>query len=723
MKREKLKKFYTQIVEFSLLAITCLCISTHIFAAPAKSKNQKKGIPANCLTCLNDFSPETLTFTTRAEKCPSTLARCNKSTSTAKCEGIINDCFAVNCTVEGSCADEIANRSLAYGCLKSNGAYLPYTCASYISSLARNKADEVQATLDAKERAHETALKQQEAKIAADKAAADKAAADAKVKAAQAEADAKAKQAQIEAQNKLEQQKLQAQLEEQAKQAELARQKQAEIDARNNKPNVKYNNILNAVKKDIATAKNHTSKAFNILGIEKFNSSKQKNTLDKTPQIVTVYAISSTGADAKAKSYINASKYKTTTDFICTKDTKESYVKTELLNALNVLTSSRDTLMDSISELEAINADDEVSGTISDDKINTLYEVQNKLTETINTIESETNELKTSCETRCAGVSAFSFTTSEIKLDENGLIVDEQTNSNYSCKDFETSSNSNDIIGILSGGISSPFASNINQQIADLTKRVTKAVLTADRALVETEIAAATGNFGSTTANYAIINSCIKYTLDTEQYINCIKSTLGEQLQVLSQYPDEAVYRDENYDYVLGEFNKSVYVALELLNSSTYISKAQCDESIKGDNSNHKCCKEDITNSFNQRERLATNTTTARQCSTDLANRLNKALKNKENNGATSSYIIDIQPAFITIQTPTGISTVNASEFIEKYCSKYKEKATIECSTSNTMTMYGMVTTNNCYIKIGDNGETIITKESYPNMCKEDRKK
>ncbi|MGN0929480.1 MAG: cell envelope integrity protein TolA [Alphaproteobacteria bacterium] len=708
------------------MATLCLSFSIQTFGARTKNspKNKKSGIPVSCLTCLNNFSPETLTFTTNPEKCPGILARCNKSNSTAKCEGIIANCFAQNCQTEGSCSDEIANRNLAYGCLKTESAYLPYTCASYISSLARNKADEIQSNLDAKERAHEIALKQQEAKIASEKAAAERAAADAEVKAAQAEAEAKARQAEIEAQTKLEQQKLQAQLEEQAKQAEIARQKQEKLDARNSKPNVKYNNILSAVKKDISTAKTHTSKAFNMLGIEKADNSKQTSAFGATPQIVTVYAISNPSADTKTKSYINASKYKTTTDFRCTKDAKESYVKSELLNALNVLTSSRDTLTDSIAELEASNADDETIGKISDDKINTLYEVQNKLTETINTIESEINELKTSCETRCAGVSSFSFTTSEIKFDENGLIVEDQSSgSDYSCKDFENSSTSNDIMGILAGGTSSPFGTNINQQIADLTKRVTKAVLTADRALVETEIAAATGNFGSSTANYAVINSCIKYTLDTEQYINCIKSTLGEQLQVLSQYPDENIPRGENYEYILREFNNSVYVALELLNSSTYISKAQCDESIRG-NKDHPCCDEIITVSSTG-SRLVNTTTTARQCSNDLANRLNKALKNKETNGATSSYIISINPSFITMQTPTGALNVTPTEFIANYCPKYPEtkteKATIECNATTTPTMYGPVNSQECYIKT-TTGQ-IITTPTYANMCKEDKKR
>lgn len=611
-------------------AILCLPFAMQTIAATpiiaAKKKSQSK-IPATCLTCLNNFSPETLTFTINEKKCPAILARCNKSTSTAKCEDIINDCFEANCNASGSCADEISNRSLAYGCLKAEGIYLPYTCTSYILSLAKNKASEVQTAIETAERAHENALKQQEAKIAAEKAAAEKAAADAKVKAAQAEAEAKAKQAQIEAQNKLDQQKLQAQLEEQAKQAELEREKQAKLEARNNKPNVKYNNILSAVKKDIANAKAHTSKAFNLLGIEKVDSSKQSSAFGGTQQVVTVYGITGNSANAKAKSYINASKYKTTTDYVCTKDTKESFIKSELLNALNILTASRDTLMVSVSELEALNADDEVSGKVSDDKINTLYEVQNKLTETINTIESETNNLKTSCETRCAGVSAFSFAVSETKFDENGLIVEDKSSDNYSCKDFEDSG-STDILSLLGGGTSS-FGTNTNQKIADLTKRVTKAVLSADRALVETEIATATGNFSSASnTDYAVINSCLKSMLDTDKYISCITTTLGEQLQILSKYPTEDIQREEYYNTVLREFNKSASVALELLNSQ--YPDAKCDNPLT---------TEVIENNVKIKEPIGCcatkglyytsigNLADARACSTYLAQRLKKTKK------------------------------------------------------------------------------------------------
>ncbi len=736
MKREKLKKFYTHIVEFSLLAITGLCVSTHIFAAPAKgkNKNQKKTIPTNCLVCLNDFSPETLTFTTRADKCPAILARCNKSTSTARCEGIIYDCFAANCEAEGSCIDEISNRNLAYGCLKASGAYLPYTCASYIAGLAKSYADQVEASLNAKDQAHEIALKQQEAKIASDKAAAERAAADAQVKAAQAEADAKAKQAQIEAQNKLEQQKLQAQLEEQAKQAELARQKQAQIDARNNKPNVKYNNILSAVKKDISSAKTHTSKLFNLLGIEKVSNSSNTNSGLTTIPTVTVYGLSTGIMDAKTKSYINASKYKETTDFRCTRDTKESYVKSELTNALNILTQSRSTLANSISELEALNADDEVTGAISQDKINTLYEVQNKLTETINEIETEIGGLKTSCQTRCAGVSAISFTSGGPKFDENGLIV-ENSGDDYSCDDFKNTTGNNNILSLMSGNSStSSLFGGQNQQINDLTQRVTKAVLTADRALEGTEIAAATGNYASTSTNYAVINSCLKYTLDTTEYIKCIKSTLGEQLQILAQYPDSNVSRNDNtYTAVLEEFKKSAKVALELLNSDTYKNKAKCS-----DGTSSLCCDKNTT-TITEISIAVHDSATARQCATNLAARLVKAEKGKNKDDDKNSNYIFISANFITVTTDKGTQTVTPAEFIKDYCKKYShlqhEAKIVTQMESTTVTGAGNqpnpyypayaapvnVQTPSYYIQLGPDSHpaAIITNSSYASMCKE----
>lgn len=676
MKREKVKKKYTYNLCFFILATFCLIFSIQTFGANTKNtstKNKKNnskssGIPTSCLTCLNNFSPETLTFTTNEKKCPTILARCNKSTSTAKCEGIISDCFAQNCATEGSCSDEIANRALAYGCLKASSAYLPYTCASYISGLAKNQADQVQAQLDAKERAHATALKQQEAKIAADKAAAEKASADAQVKAAQAEADAKAKQAQIEAQNKLEQQKLQAQLEEQAKQAELARQKQAEIDARNNKPNVKYNNILSAVRKDISTAKTYTSKAFNILGIEKVSDSSRTNS---NIPLVHVYAINSSNINAKTKSYINASKYKTEATYKCTKDTKESYIKNELSNALNVLQSSRNSLYDSIAELEAINADDETTGTISESKINTLYEVQNKLTETINTIEETINGLKTSCETRCAGISTFGFEIKETKFDENGLIVtDNDTSKDYVCKEFEESS-SNDLMSLF-GGSSSMFGGT--NKINELTQRVTKAVLTADRAIEETEIAMASGNFTSSNTEYAVINSCIKYSLDTDQYITCITNTLGEQLSILSKYPDDTVSREDGYyTSVLNEFNNSVSVALELLKNQ--YPDANC-ATTQADN----CCGDEAS---------VGNTSEARMCSTNLATRLKKAKEKKDKKGYTNgpielSIIKKGDDELIYIRMNNEAKTQPLTTVVSKQCKVNEKDVTCQCEERGT---------------------------------------
>ncbi|MBD5405298.1 hypothetical protein HDR59_01990 [bacterium] len=714
-----MKKKYTYNLCFFILATFCLIFSIQTFGANTKNKNKKNGskssIPTSCLMCLNNFSPETLTFTVNEKKCPTILARCNKSTSTAKCEGIISDCFAQNCTTEGSCSDETANRALAYGCLKAESAYLPYTCASYISGLAKNQADQVQAQLDAKERAHATALKQQEAKIAADKAAAEKAAADAKVKAAQAEADAKAQQAQIEAQSKLEQQKLQAQLEEQAKQAELARQKQAEIDARNNKPNVKYNNTLSAVRKDISTAKTYTSKAFNLLGIEKINTSSKKS--NSNAPIVHVYAISSSNINAKTKSYLNASKYKTEADYKCTKDTKESYIKNELSNALNILQSSRNTLSDSIAELEALNADDETTGTIPESKINTLYEVQNKLTETINTVESEIGGLKTSCETRCAGVSAFSFEIKEIKYDENGLIVNNDTPSNeYVCKEFEESS-SNDIMSLF-GGSSSSFGGT-NQQINDLTQRVTKAVLATDRALEETEIAMASGNFTSSNTEYAVINSCIKYSLDTDQYITCITNTLGEQLSILSKYPDDTVSREDSiYQTVLKEFNNSVSVALELLRNQ--YPDAKCAGEGEGIGT---CCG-------NTAEIGGTDD--ARICSTNLATRLKKAKEKKTKKGYTNGTIsIYGSVDELYIEKNNGEDTQLLTDFVAERCGAADEITCI--CTSWEKTSYGtswnpvIEDTDVCKsatCKITNNKKTIsrkITSTNANTLCEKDK--
>lgn len=694
------------------LAITCLSFSIQTFAQKRKS-TKKKTISTACLTCLNSFSSETLTFTVNAAKCPSILAKCNKSNLTSKCEDYIYECYDANCATDGACSDEMSNRGLLFGCLKAENQFLPYQCASYISGFAKSFANQEQAKLDAAERAHEQQLKQQEAQIEAEKRAAEEAAANAKAKAAEAEQQAKIKAAEIEKQTQLELEELKYQKEQEAKDAEIARQKKAAEEARNNKPNVKYNNIISAVKKDITTAKTYTSKAYNLLGITKTTDTQKNSVLGFSPQIVEVYGLN-VESSAKSKSLVNGSKYKTTANFKCTKDTKESYVKNELKNALNTLTKSRETLSTSIGELEALNADDETTGTISDDKINNLYELQNKLSETINTIETEMSELTTSCETRCKGMSSFSTSSNETKFDDKGLIIENSSDGDYSCSDFDSSS-STDITSVLLGGSTmSSIVGGVGQQVAELTRRVTRAVLSADRALEETEIAAISGNYSNSSTNYAVINSCIQYSLDIEQYTSCIKNVMSSQLTILSRYNDDTIGRDENYNTVLNEFKKSAKVALDLVNSDNYINKAQCEDDSPEKNG---CEKESNNISIN-------NSTEARTYAINLSSRLSKAAKSKNNTNSNNLTITQITDGFITFTENGKSNSMSHSQFLQAHCQKYSGK-NVEVGTYGTTSTYPnmsgvynipMAGLTQYYLKL-NNGEAVLTVDNYQSVC------
>ena len=566
----KNKKTIETLVFFLLLGFLGINVNAAV-TKKKKTSSKTKTPSAACLSCLNAFSPETLTFTMTPEQCIKIVSNCDKTNRTARCESAIQECIQYNCTNTGSCSDEIANRALFYGCLKAENQFLPYQCASYISGYASSKASEVKAELEAQQQANERAIAQQEAAIKQAEAAAQKAAADAKVKAAEAEANAKAKQAQIEQETELKKQQQQYELEQQKALYNLELQAKQEAEKRNSKPNVKYNNLLSQVKKDISTAKTYSSKAYNLLGIKKTTDNQsQENALFFPPQIITMDAIYASN-DPKTLSLVNGSKYKTSQNFVCTKDTKESYIKNELNNIYNTLKKSRDNLSTGISELETLNADDETLNKIDEAKITTLYQAQNKLTEVMQTTETYMNELTTSCETRCegfAGISSGSTSSGILKYDEDGNIIDDKPssdNSEYTCKDFDEESNSNDIIALISGSSTSmtDLVGGIGKKVSDLTKRVTRAVLEVDKLLDETEIAVQSGKYDTNNLEYPAIDSCIQYmVLDIAQYTQCVANVLGQQLLALS--------KNKNSPQIQSELNSSISKILINLQSPNY---------------------------------------------------------------------------------------------------------------------------------------------------------
>ncbi|MCR5507036.1 MAG: cell envelope integrity protein TolA [bacterium] len=632
-------------LSFNVLLVAVIC-GSFVFSNSsnaAKKKKKTSTVTTGCIACLNAFDAETLEFTIDKDKCPKRLAKCYKANYTNQCEGIIEDCIAYNCKNAGSCGDEAGNRNLFAGCLKSVNQILPFQCASYIAGYASSKAEEVKSL----QTAQENALKQKQLEVQKAEQEAKTAAENAKVKAQQIASDTETKKLQIAGENELKLTQEKARLEQQAKDAELARQKKEAQEAKNNKPNVKYNNLLNTVKQDITSAKTYTTKAYNLLGITKTNDQQTNGSaVFFPPQIITVSALASS-TDAKTRSLVNSSRYKSDQNFVCTKNTKENFIKNELNNVYNTIKKSRDNLSKGIAEIEATNADDETTDTISESKINTLYLTQNKLTEIMETVEGYTANLKTSCETRCEGMSSMtnmssSISSAPIQFDENGNIIEEKkTDENaYSCKDFETSSSSNTTgFASMIGGSSniSDMFGGIGKKVTELTKRTTESVLYTDRILDEALIAVQSGKFdGFSSSDYPAIDSCVQYmVLDIAQYTSCTSNVLGQQLTALST--------NKSNSNIKTELRNSINTILKTITSPNYKDsledeKVYCQNLTNGDNLFNKDTNNNVTgnnitaNNLNDYNDFNT-------CALSITNALNKVKDKKGKTGMSNFQI------------------------------------------------------------------------------------
>ncbi len=540
-----------------LLFTTIICgsfvLSSSTQAAKKKKKTSKSTVTDNCIACLNSFDPATLKFGIDEEKCTKRVAKCFKSNLTSQCEEIIQECIQAHCSASGSCADEGGNRALFTGCLKAENIVLPYQCASYIAGYASSKAEEAN-NLKTQQA---NALKQKE--LDAKKAASDaeKAKTDADLKAKQIAEEAEKEKERIKGENDIKLAQEKARLEQEAKDAETIRQRKAEQEAKNNKPNVKYANLKNEAKQSLISAKNYITKAYNLLGITTADNKKNNST-----PVVNIYNISKIDDSTKAQNLYKTSRYNKSGDFICTKDVKENVIKNEIQNAYNVIKKSYDKLTTGISEIEAANSDDETSGKISDSKINELYDLQNLLSDTMLSIDSRTSSLKTSCETRCEGLTPFSLTASvsaKIEYDANGNIIQDKAknSNNYSCKELENSTGLNAIIGMES-------ASTIDaNKVKDLTRNVITSVLETDKILDENLIKIQLEKFVTNTINLTAIKSCAQYmVLDIASYTNCATNVLGQQFTALTDNKDNKDVKDS--------LNDSISTIVKTLKSNNY---------------------------------------------------------------------------------------------------------------------------------------------------------
>ena len=650
-------------IKLLLIAVMCGSFMLPSQSDAAKKKKKSTSTPTitnACIACLNSFDPETLKFSIDEEKCIKRIPKCFKKDLSSQCEVAIQECIQYNCSTAGSCADEMGNRALFAGCLKATNQVLPYQCANYIAGYASSKAAEVKAVADAQQ----LSLKEKQEATKAAAAAAEKAKADAEIKAKQIEKEAEAKAKQIEGENERKLAETQSKLKLKEEEARIAREKKEALEAKNNKPNVKYNNLLNAVKQDISTAKNYTNKAYNLLGItktDKSTASNQGSAIFFAPQVINIPGIMA-GSDAKTRALVNASRYKSDQNFVCTKNTKENIIRNELNNVYNTIKKSRDNLSNGISEIEATNADDEAVGTISESKVNTLYMAQNKLTEIMETIEGYTSQLKTSCETRCEGMSSMPSTTSSIsstpiQFDENGNIIEEKkkTDDNtYSCKDFENdnSSQNTSIAALFTGNTSSTadMFGGIGKKVTELTKRNTQAVLETDKLLDEALIAAQNGKFGESVSDYPAIDSCTQYmVLDIAQYTNCASNVLGQQFTALSSNKENEKIKEE--------LNKSIDKIIKTLGSPNYAKKLENIEiycpkknttTATDDNNNHNKISADFNYSYlYDYDALYT-------CISSLTNALNEAKKEKTTTGNSNFQIVDYANGAIILHDGTS---------------------------------------------------------------------
>jgi len=526
---------------------------------PAKGKEEAPaGLSDNCKACLNLFSPTTLTFTSNASKCAQIMPTC-KGKPAGVCESMIDSCFSFNCATEGSCTDEMANRALFSGCLKAEGATLPFTCASYIAGKASAYAAMKKNELDERNRMHERDMQQAQLRSQEQQAA----------QAAEAERAKAAGEAQ-NAQNQLAFEKQKYQQEQAAKDAELSRQQKAEQAQKNSKPNVMYNNAISEAKRAISSARTATSGLMTQMGVQATTQAAGGGNMLHTPApTVDVPGFGVFGNDAKSRSFVNASKYGKGGMFRCTRDIRENVARSELDRVLSTLMSTRNTLSGAIGNLEMVNDDPDTKQGINDEKIDGLYEVQNAITEAITQIQTSTALMTTSCETRCNGMSsmlsapASSSGSEEGMFDADGNIKKEHLEpskgSDYSCKEFDASS-SFDPLEFLGGSGSINVESMLgghSKRVGELTERVLRAVVMADRAIEKAEITTSLGRSldneegggfvgGGSGSKGNTVYSCFTSTLCPET-THCIANLIETEIGKIraTNRPITQVARDE----------------------------------------------------------------------------------------------------------------------------------------------------------------------------------
>ena len=458
--------------------------------AQGQSSGTSGGLSDGCKTCLNLFSHTTLTFTSNAAKCAQIMPTC-KGKPAGVCESIIDSCFNFNCTAEGACTDETANRGLFSGCLKAESLTLPFTCASYTAGKASSFAAMKRNEQAERARMHERDMQQAQLRSQEQQAVAE-----AEAQKARAATEAQTAQQRLNA----EQQRFRQ--EQDARDAEIQRQRKAEQDRQNSRPHVMFNTAVSDARKAINSARTVTSGLITMMGIQTTTQAAGGGNMLHTPA-PTFEAQGFAGnivTDAKTRSFVMASKYGRGGIFRCTRDVRENVARAELDRALSTMTQARNTLAQAITNLEMVGNDPDTpqSAAIDAERINSLFEVQNSITSAITQIQTSTALMTTSCETRCNGMSSMLADTSgpsEVVYGADGTAsVKAGTTSGgpgYVCKDFDTT-NAFDPLALLGKPGSLDVESmlgGVSKRVGELTQRVLTAVVTADRAIEMAEIA------------------------------------------------------------------------------------------------------------------------------------------------------------------------------------------------------------------------------------------
>lgn len=596
------------------------------------AKKKKNKISKTCLNCLNSFSGETLNFPKNIRaKCTKILSSCDKTDRTGDCEKVINECFEYNCSAPGACSNATSNRALLFGCLSAENKFMPYQCRNYIKGKASSFAEQAKASAKQEELKQQAEIETAKVEAEKAKAASAQAAEEAKIKQAQIEAEAKTKQAQIEAENKIK-------LEEKKKQLELQAVRDQKKEKINSNPNVKYNKALNNVRKAITQAKKESNSIFAKMNINEITHEEcnqynnNTNPLIFAPKCVPISVITKDNfnSDDKMEMLIRNSRYsikkETNTtnfvNFVCNKDIKESFVKSKLENIYNILTTANENLNNDITEIENSNFDETQTQFVPEEKFDILTNIQNNLGAALKQIQTHTNTLTTSCETRCKGIMTMNFKkrSSGIQFDEKGNIIEDKPdeNSGYSCPDLQPTAaektenktpsspfDMNNMMSFMTGSTTNDketpaqkeareakekemqdkslkkMMGGMNYQAMEITERTTRAILEVDKTLDEINIIALTnkiigiGSF-SGGGSYTGSDFCPDY--DKTKFAECMLPKFEELLQQrkLSTYNKEKLITQiESINKVFGSLKECKGITRETTEDMLYKCKTE----------------------------------------------------------------------------------------------------------------------------------------------------